>query len=346
MNMTILVKWFTWIGLRWKYRFGMSHRVSRDIEALTSEKTHYSKDLITPSEEGICRDFEQLEGSDIDHFKWITLGMLLILIAFIWLIFRATDITPQLIALFSPQTLGYMDIVFGIIGGLGITVLIITFFAANEALPLRVMKEEATEAAENLRVSGEAGRRPTPGWQNLLLFIIVVFEVGIFGSLMLSYVGDFTNTQNFIAGFAFGTILAIVLTVMTHKAGKAIYIAHHRSALTEAVKREARQFLETETPYSVPVIEQSETFRKIKQAFGPIQFDGKKLPFRRTGGIPILTFILVSSIAVAGFVCPRQHPGQYQRHAETPTDGGDDTAGGAQHDGRESYCSPGHHGRA
>nr|VFK61791.1 MAG: hypothetical protein BECKTUN1418D_GA0071000_11602 [Candidatus Kentron sp. TUN] len=301
MNMTILVRWFTWVWLRWKYQFGMFHHASRDIKALSSHgQSSYSGNWITPSEEEICRDFEQLEDSNIDYFKWISIGIWLIVIAFIWLILRATDVIPELITIFSSKALRYPDITMGVLGGLGTTVLIIIFFAANDDSPLHVTKEEATGAIGNLRVSGEAGRRPTPWWQQLLLLIIVAFEAGIFGSLMLSYVGDFTNTQNLIAGFAFGVILAIVLTVMTHKAGKAIYIAHHRSALAEAVARETARIVEKD-PSDRP-IERSETFGKIKQAFGPIQFDGNKLSFWTAAGIPTLTLILVASVAVTGFI--------------------------------------------
>nr|VFJ52813.1 MAG: hypothetical protein BECKFW1821B_GA0114236_101313 [Candidatus Kentron sp. FW]VFJ56924.1 MAG: hypothetical protein BECKFW1821A_GA0114235_106514 [Candidatus Kentron sp. FW] len=302
MNMTILVRWFTWVWLRWKYQFGMSGRVSRDVVALSSGGNNsYSGDWITPSEEGICRDFDQLEDSNVDYFRWITVAILWLAVAFFWLIFRITDIAPQFIAFFLPKTLQYLDIIMGIVGGLGITILITILFAANESLPLRVTGEEAAEAVENLRCSGEAGRHPTPVWQRLLLLFIVAFEAGIFGSLVLSYVGDFTTTQNLIAGFGFGTILAIVLTMLTHKAGKTIYIAHHRAALTEVVDQEVRQSVKMEPSYNGLEMERSETFCKIKEAFGPIQFNGERLSFWKAWGIPILTLILVAALAVAGF---------------------------------------------
>nr|VFJ45839.1 MAG: hypothetical protein BECKDK2373B_GA0170837_101140 [Candidatus Kentron sp. DK] len=305
--MRILVKWFIWIRLYWKYSTsGVSSRVSNDIRAFGSGGNIDSntKDWRTPSEEEICKSFERLEGENISHFRGITIGICFILIAIVWLFLRAMDIAPQLLD-------GYIDIFMGGVGGIGAIILGMVFFFSNEALPLQVTKEEALDASENLRLSGEIGRRPTPWWLKLSITVIVFLEAAIFGSLMISYVGDFTSVQNLIAGSVFGLILAIVLTIMTHQAGKTRYIASHRLDLVKVVAQETEQVIETQrkslssgvdTGSDEPPITRSETFRSIRKAFGSTQFDGKPLPFIKAWGIPILTLLLVVSVAVAGYI--------------------------------------------
>nr|VFK24577.1 MAG: hypothetical protein BECKMB1821G_GA0114241_10097 [Candidatus Kentron sp. MB]VFK27117.1 MAG: hypothetical protein BECKMB1821I_GA0114274_100245 [Candidatus Kentron sp. MB]VFK74900.1 MAG: hypothetical protein BECKMB1821H_GA0114242_10128 [Candidatus Kentron sp. MB] len=312
MNMRTLVQWFTWIRLYWKYQFGMRSRVSGDIRAFATggDINGNTKAWCTPSEGRICKDFEQLEGDDITHFKWITLGIWLTLIAVFWLLFRTMGIMPRLLEFLQPSSVEYLDIFMGIIGGIGVIILIWILSSANEKLPLQVTKQEAEEAAGNLRLSGEIGRQPTPTWQRLSLLVVVALEAAIFGSLVISYVGDFTNTQNLLAGGVFGIVLAIVLTVMTHKAGKAIYVAFHHAKLVKAVTQETEQVIETrksqnsgsETGVMKQAIEHAETFGNIKRVYGITQFDGEPLPFIKAWGIPILTLVLAIIVAVAGFV--------------------------------------------
>nr|VFK44297.1 MAG: hypothetical protein BECKSD772F_GA0070984_11752 [Candidatus Kentron sp. SD]VFK49268.1 MAG: hypothetical protein BECKSD772E_GA0070983_11682 [Candidatus Kentron sp. SD] len=321
MNMKILIKWFIWIRLYWKYnKSGMVSCVSSDIKAFGSggKINGDTKAWRAPSEEEICQSFEQIENENINYLRWITFGVWCILIAVtwfflppvvIWLLSLAMDSMPP--SLQEYAGIYYLNIFMEYLGGIGVITLVMVFFLSNETSLPRVTKEEAGKAAENLRLSGEIGRRPTPWWQKLSIILIVFLEAAIFGSLMISYVGDFTSTQNLIAGSVFGMILAIVLTVMTHKAGKTRYIASHRLELVKAVAQETQQIVKAQSEGALsnadmgggkhPIMG-SETFRGIREAYGPVQFDGRPLPFMKAWGVPVLTFLLVVTVAVAGYV--------------------------------------------